>query len=289
MAAGDLITGDWELEYNGVLMGDGTPFLIAEIEGLLDLPDITSADTMRLRRHGLRAGDDFAQGRTITVTVEVTSTDTVTFNEAIDQLMLASTPGGNPIPLVFQIPGVAGSGKRAVWCRPRQRSLPIGREFYYELPLAVIEFYSVDPRIESSVLGTDSTTLPTAGGGLNFNATAPFTFGAVSVGGTLNLANDGNFDASPDIVITGPVTNPSIESITQDKTLSFAITLAVGETLVIDTEQRTVMLNGTASRYSTLDTDAEWFTLQPGNNEVRFQAATTTAATMQISWRSAWV
>lgn len=289
MAAGDLITGDWQAEYNGVLLGDGTPFLISQVTGLLDLPDITTADQSRLRRHGLRAGDDFTAGRRFAFTLEISSTDTVTFSDAVDQLMAATTPGGDPAALVFQIPGVAGSGKRTVFCRPRRRSLPVGREFYYELPLATIEFYSVDPRIESNTLGSDSTTLASAGGGLNFNATAPFTFGAVSVGGTLNLANAGNFDAAPTITITGPVTNPAIESITQDKTLSFTITLATGETLVIDTEERTVLLGGTASRYNTLDTDAEWFTLQPGNNEIRFQAATTTAATMDITWRSAWV
>lgn len=287
--AGELVTGDWEVEYNGILMGDGTPFLISQVQGLLDLPDITSADKTRMRRNGLRAGDDFTQGRKITLTVEVSSTDTVTFDEAVDQLMAASTPAGPPLPLVFQIPGVAGGGKRVIYCRPRKRSLPIGREFYYELPLAVIEFYSVDPRIESNTLNSEDTTLPTAGGGLNFDAVAPFTFGAVSVGGTLELENDGNFAANPVIVFEGPVTNPSIESLTQDKTLSFSITLASGETLEVDTEERTVLLNGTANRYNTLDTTAEWFDLDPGTNEVRYQAATITASTMTVTWRSAWV
>ena len=287
--AGELVTGDWELEYNGVLMGDGTPFLISQVEGLLDLPDITSADKSRLRRNGLRAGDDFAQGRTVIVTVEICATDSVTFDDAVDLLMVASAPTGPPLPLVFQIPGVAGGGKRVVNCRPRQRSLPIGREFYYEIPLAVIEFYSLDPRLETNELNTASTSLPSAGGGLNFNAVAPFTFGAVSVGGTLELQNEGNFVANPVVVFEGPVTNPSIESITQDKTLSFTITLASGETLEVDTEERTVLLNGTASRYNTLDTTAQWFDLQPGTNEVRYQAATITTSTMTVTWRSAWV
>lgn len=289
MATGDLVTADWQMEYNGVALGDGSPFLVTQVEGLLDLPDIVSGDRQRLRRHGLIAGDDFTNGRVVQLTLEVSGNDSYSFSQAVDMLMDASAPGGSEIPLVFQIPGVAGSGKRRMNARPRRRSMPVGREFYYELPLAVLEFYSTDPRIYTNSLDSQVTSLPTAGGGLGFNATAPFTFGAVSVGGTLTLNNAGNFQTSPSIVLEGPVTNPSIESLTADKTLSFTITLGVGETLEIDTENRTVMLNGTSSRYNTLDSTAQWFTLAPGDNEVRYQASTITASTMTITWRSAWV
>lgn len=289
MAIGDLVTTDWQMEYNGIGIGDGTPFSVAQVEGLLNLPELVSADRSRLRRHGLLPGDDFTNGRSIVLTLEVSGTDTVTFDEAIEQLMLMTTPGAPEQPLVVQVPGVAGGGKRWVNCRPRRRSLPIGREFYYELPLAVVEFYSTNPRIFDATAGSEAVSLASAGGGLNFNAVAPLTFGAVSAGSTLNLVNTGNFYSSPIINIFGPVTNPRVESITQDKTLAFGITLAADESLVIDTELRTVLLNGTASRYNTLTTDSEWFDLQPGNNEVRFQAATVTASTMTITWRSAWV
>ena len=289
MAAGDLITGDWQAEYNGVLLGDGTPFHIAQIDGLLDLPDIRSSDTVRMRRHGLRAGDDYTAGRRVVLTLEVSSTDTVSFSAAVDQLMVATTPGGEPAPLVFQIPGVAGSGKRSVMCRPRRRSLPVGREFYYQLPLATIEFYSVDPRIESSALLAQSTDLETAGGGLNFNAVAPFVFGATAEGGVMTISNDGNFTASPTFTFTGPVSNPRVENLTHGQTLSFTITVADGDTLVVDTDQRTVLLNGTASRYSTMDFGSNWVNFQPGVNEITYRASTTTTTTMTTTWRSAWV
>lgn len=289
MATGDLVTADWQMEYNGVALGDGSPFLIAQVEGLLSLPDIVNADRERLRRHGLTPGDDFTSGRTVTLTLEVSSNDTYTFAEAVDLLMNATAPGSDEQPLVLQVPGVAGSGKRRVNCRPRRRSLPIGREFYYELPMATVEFYATDPRVYDDTEQSKQTTLPSAGGGLSFDAVAPFTFGAVSVGGTLNLNNAGSFQTSPTIVVEGPVTNPTIESLTAGKTLGFTITLGASDTLTIDTENRTVLLNGTANRYNTLDSDSEWFTLQPGNNEVRYQASTFTASTMTITWRSAWV
>lgn len=287
--AGELITGDWQLEYNGVLLGDDTPFLVAQITGLLDLPFITSADKMMLRRNGLRAGDDFTGGRSIVLTLEIASTDTVTFSDAVDLLTAATAPTGPPLPLVFQLPGVAGGAKRVVYCRPRKRSLPVGRDFYYELPIATIELFSVDPRIEDNQLNSASTTLPTAGGGLNFNAVAPIVFGAMVEGGTLQLENSGNFATNPTFTLSGPVTNPRIESLTQDSTLSFNISLSADETLVVDTQKRTVMLNGTANRYNTLNTDAQWFDFSPGVNDIRYVAATTTSSTMTVTWRSAWV
>lgn len=288
---GDLVTADWQMEYDGIALGDGSPYLLAQVEGLLNLPDLLTTDSNRLRRHGQIAGDDFAAGRSVVLTLEVGADDATaaTFNAAVDELVALTTPGGPEIPLYFQIPGVAGGGKRIVMCRPRRRNLAIGREFYYGLPLATVEFYSTNPRILSADLYEETTTLPSAGGGLSFDITPDFVFGAVSIGGTLTLQNEGTFNSSPIIRIDGPVTNPRVESITQGKTLALDITVGVGEYLTIDTELRTVLLDDTASRYNALTTTSQWFDLSPGENEVRFQASTPTAATMTIAWRSAWV
>lgn len=289
MATGDLVTADWQAEYNGVALGDGTPFLIAQIDGLLDLPEVRSADKVRLRRNGLTAGDDFTGGRAITVTLEVAQTGTTSFNDAVDQLARLTAPGGPERPLVLQIPGVAGGGKRWVYCKPRRRSLPIGREFFYGLTAATVEFFSTDPRIFAADQGSASTTLATAGAGLTFPATFPVTFGAAAIGGLLSVTNAGSFATSPTIRIDGPVSNPRIENVTAGRTLAFDITLDAGDYLLVDTEQRTVMLNGTTSRYNALASASVWFELEPGTSEVRFSAPLTSAATMLMTWRSAWV
>ena len=105
----------------------------------------------------------------------------------------------------------------------------------------------------------------------------------------MSVSNEGNFTANPTFTFAGPVTNPRVDNLTHDQSLSFTTTVADGDTLVVDTEQRTVLLNGTASRYSTLDFGSDWIEFQPGINEIRYQAATTTTTTMTTTWRSAWV
>jgi hypothetical protein len=289
MPAGDLVVADWQMEYGGVLFGDTTSYSIARIEGLLDTPELRSADRQRLRRHGLIPGDDFLNGRTITVALEVFGDSDATFATAVASLQGALIPCEDEAALYFQVPGVAGGEKRLLYCRPRKLSLPVDLDFFYRLPIAMVQFFATDPLIYDGTEDSEVSTLPTAGGGLEFPATAPFTFGAVSTGGTINAVNSGTFHTSPTFRIDGPVTNPRIENVTTGQTLSFTGTVADGDYLEVDVDARTVLLNGTASRYSWIDADAEWWDLPPGTSEVTFRASTTTAATLTMTWRSAWV
>lgn len=289
MAAGDLVVADWQMEYGGVLFGDSSAFAIARIEGLLDTPELRSSDRQRLRRHGLIPGDDFLNGRTITVTFEVFGEDQATFNEAVERFQGALVPCDDEAPLYFRIPGVAGGGKRLINCRPRRLSMPVDLDFFYRLPLATVQFYATDPLIYEGTEQSAISTLPTAGGGLEFDLTFDAVFGAVSTGGTIAATNEGTFDTSPVFRIDGPVTNPRIENVTTGKVLSFTGTIPEGQYLLVDVDARTVLLNGTASRYSWIDRDAVWWDLPPGTNEVTFRASTTTEATLTMTWRSAWV
>jgi hypothetical protein len=81
--------------------------------------------------------------------------------------------------------------------------------------------------------------------------------------------------------------NPSITHQEQGLTLLFNITLAAGDFLVVDSGARSVLLGGTASRYSTL-AQPNWFDLSPlTSNTIRFNAASG-AGTLTFSYRNAW-
>lgn len=291
MAEGDLITADWSLEYRGLLMAGEGEIAIARIEGLVDLPPVRSGDQPLLRRHGSHPGDDFADVRTITVTVEFYAYSAARLAELVAAFQTATAPGSNEDPLVFQIPGVAGGGKARVWCRPRRRVLPVDFEdgWYHRIPTGVVEFVATDPALLDNTEQSASTTLPSAGGGLTFPAVFPLLFGAVSTGGAITAHNAGSFDADATFRIDGPCDNPRIESLTAGRTLAYNGTIAAGEYLLLDTKSRTVLLNGTASRYSQLDTSSRWFTLAPGDNQITFRATTPSAATMNMVWRSCWL
>lgn len=289
MAAGDLITTDWEMEFRDLLMGGSTSYSIVSVEGLLDLPEVTSSDQARLRRHGLRAGDDFLQGRAVTVTLEIYASSEAAFTAAISGLKSALRPGIAEVPLVFRLPSVAGGAKFQVNARVRKVSWPVTMAQFHRIPEVVVEFYSTDPRLYSNTLLTGTTTLPTGAGGLAFNAVAPFTFGATSTGGTLNLTNSGSWITPVVFRIDGPVTTPRIIHDDLGLELKLTLTVASGEYILLDSESRTILLGGTASRYADLSSTSRWFDLEPGVNTISFRGATTAAGSLSATYRSAWV
>lgn len=289
MAAGDLITTDWEMEFRELLMGGATAYSIVSVEGLLDVPEISTSDQARLRRHGLRPGDDFLGGRTITVTMEVYGDDNQAFALALKELKEAFRPGLSEAPVVFQFPNVAEGAKVRSNVRARAMAWPITQTHFHRLDEVVIEFYSTDPRVYSNTVGADSATLPTAGGGLSFDASPDFSFGATSTGGELTLTNSGNFQTPVAFRIDGPVQTPRIIHEALDQELELDLTLATGEFIILDSESRTVLLGGTASRYSSLTTDSSWFDLEPGVNIISFRGASTAAGSLSATFRSAWV
>ena len=287
---GELITEDWQMEFRETLLGSGTSFDIVSVEGLLDLPDLQTSDRLRLRRHGLYPGDDFVATRAVTVAFEVDAPEVADLNTTMSTLLELTRPGLEESPLSLQIPGVAGGGLRRVNVRPRRRVVPVNLDFFYGLPIVTIQFVATDPRIYDGTPWLVLTALPSGGGGLLFPATPPLTFVASSDTGDVNAENDGTFPVSPIIRIDGPITDPTIENLEAGKTIELSIVVASGDYLLIDTEARSVMLNGTASRYSELTATSEWWALEPGSNTIRFRSSTNTEdAVLSLSYRSAWL
>jgi phage-related protein len=189
----------------------------------------------------------------------------------------------------MQIPGVADGNKFRLWARPRRRNAPINREWYYNIPIVTIEMVATDPRLYADTESSQAIALPSAGGGLTFNASPNLTFGAVSTGGEQTLNNAGTFKTSPVFKILGPVTDPRLINTTTDETWHWEGTVASGDFLTVDMEDRTVLLNGTASRYDGLTSSSVFWDLAPGDNSVQYRAAAFTASTATATWRSAWV
>lgn len=136
------------------------------------------------------------------------------------------------------------------------------------------------------------TGLPLITGGRSYDRTYPLTYGTAGVdSGTISATNDGNVPAHWTARIDGPVANPYIELASAEDSnprLSFAITLAAGEYLVIDSLSATVMLNGTASRQNAIVGGSRWFRLPPGTTDVRFNAQSyVDGAQLTLSWRAA--
>jgi hypothetical protein len=287
------VSSDWQAEYAGLLLGDGTVYEIREIQGLADQPDLRTSDRARLRRHGLLPGDDFLAARAVTVDLEVFGADDAAFAAAMAALKLALAPGNPEAPLTFKVPGVAGGGIRRLNARPRKLALPVDLDrFFYRQPTATVLFEASDPRLYDDALSSVSTGLAVSPSGLVWNLTWNLSWGASSSSGSIFAVNAGTFPTPPVFRIDGPVTNPSVENITTGEKLALSadggLVVGAGEFVELDTDARTVLLGGTASRYSKLSADSTWFDLKPGTTELKFRGTTAGAPTLTVTWRSAW-
>jgi hypothetical protein len=287
MAVGDLVTEDWGFEFRGLAFGGTSDYLIAPgVTGLADNPDVATSDRRRLRRHGLHPGTDWFMGREIVIPVEITADDTATWEarlSAIKQAMDVTDTGEDE--LVFQVPGVAGGGVRFVYARPRGLAVPLDLNYYYEIPIVSLRFGCTSPDIYDLTATTATSPILTGGAsGAPWSFTWPLGWGTVFTT-SFYTTNTGTRAAEWTATIPGPVTNPTLVHVGQSRALEFTITIADGDELVVDSATRTVLLNGTANRYSTVS--GEWWTIGPGVNELSYGADSGTS-TVEIVYRSTW-
>src|SRR6266545_1375209 len=202
------------MSYAGLLVGDGTAYELASVEGLADQPDLRTSDRTRLRRHGMLPGDDFLDGRSLVVTLEVFGADDPSFQAAIDALKLAFRPGNPESPVVFQVPGVAGGGQRRISARPRKLALPVDIDrFFYRQPIATIQLDATDPRLYDDNQLSLAANLAAGVPGLTWNLTWPLSWGGASTSGSVFATNAGTFPTPLLVRFDGPVTNPGVERV----------------------------------------------------------------------------
>lgn len=156
-------------------------------------------------------------------------------------------------------------------------------------------FVGLDPRYYSDPLTVVVTGLSEQTGGLTVPFTVPFWIDGYTIGGRLNLTNEGTADAPLFIRIDGPVVNPRLVLAAPDGSTQtidfFDLTLGAGQWVEIDTASGTALLNGEAGssvRGSTVWT-MDPYPLRPGVNVLRFFAAEFSEdAQVTVEYRSAW-
>jgi hypothetical protein len=280
---------DYQLQIGDlVLGGQGNDYIVHTWSGL-GIPEVRNSDSARPQDHGSFYGPDYLGARLISldVTVRGASPDATVVNldELLREWYLDSTVDVNATkPITFKLPG---QDERILMGRPRRAAFPAGR-IIGQRATGSLEYHAADPRFYSSAEHDASLLLPTATSGRGYDKSFNYGYGGAGSGGVVQITNAGTFTTRPRARIDGPVSNPFLENQTAGQTITFAITLASDEYLEIDFDDRTVLLNGTASRYYTKSGD--WWELAPGANDVRFGATgTDPAASATIYWRDAWL
>lgn len=275
------------LSFNGLDL-NADPYYVQSLDGLLSSPEIRTADKPLVSRNGLVAGIDKYSGRSVVLALELICSDETTFNDAVNNFKVAFAAPSASSPLTFTIPGVANGTAARLNVRPRKVSLPI--EFIYQdyVGVANVEFYATDALIYSENESVVSLDVFQPSEGRTYDREYDVTYGAGGFVGSAFLTNQGSALAPIFIRIYGPVTDPRITNVTTGQTLALTADILAGQFVELDTANRTIMLDGTADRYSYLTTP-EWWGLQPGANEIRYSAGFSTGSFATIAYRSAWI
>jgi hypothetical protein len=227
---------------------------------------------------------EYEQGRTIVLS-GTAYCDTGSVETYLDSLKSNYAPSRTVIPFYFKAPGV---DERVLFVKP------LGCKYDWEQARRTgrtrIQFkmFAEDPRLYTADLVSVNVPFAEEGTiGFGFNLSFNLDFGGSSGTDGVFVTNSGNRSTPPLFTINGPCTSPVIRDDTYGHVLTFNITLAAGETLVVDPHYKTVKLNGVTSRRSTL-ADPDWFFLEPGDTFIRYSAASGAGSSLDIEYRAAW-
>jgi hypothetical protein len=277
---------DFTFQLNGgvVLNDDGFPFVdIDKVSGLDNSP---YRETIR-DHEGADGGfmdAEFEKGRDVVLEGTVYGSS-ASVEAYLDSLKSNYAPVQQPIPFVFKAPGVV---ERLIYVKPRGCRYDWDTARRLGMTPIQLLMFAEDPRIYDSTLSSQLLSYGgDAGLGLAFPVGFNINFGGGATPGGGTVSNSGNRNTPIIFVITGPVQNPILQNTTTGHTLGFTITLAAGETLTINTRDRTVYLNGNINRRNTMTT-VDWFDLVPGNNFIGYGGLSGTGSTVSVTFRSAW-
>ncbi|MFB7324111.1 phage tail protein [Streptomyces sp. NPDC056190] len=289
LAPGSLIIQDGQMQWAGLLIGPGTPFAVdrAGLTGWEDLPEYDASDAERPTSHGAWPGARYAKPRKIGATIVLMPEYSATA-EAVRALRQAFALLDEERWLTVRLHGEM-LGVRA---RIAQRVVPTDRGFATQGSSRMsIQWLATDPRRYTVNEEIATTTPPQPESGLTWPLTWPLNWGEAKSTGDAAVENTGSAPTHPVIVFSGPCSMPTVTERVSRRRLRYAIDLAAGDELVVDTAAGTVMLNNTASRRHTAMADSspeELFVLEPGRTELSFRPDESTEdALLTVRWRSA--
>lgn len=277
--------------------GAGQGVQVLQVDGLESIPELRTQDTSRGYMDGAFSGRDFLQSRSITFQLQImgdANTPQASFQAYLAELRQYLVPqrAGTGV-LQFNIPG---RGVQRVNARVRRRQITLDPVYTYGRVTALVEFFCPDPRIYDDTLNSYSLTTSASGTPVrSYNRTYNLTYvGSGGATGTVTVTNNGNYETWPTITIGsitsgGACTAPIITNLTTGDILSFpGLSMSATDVLVIDTDLRTVLLNGVAAR-NAMSNSSRWFTL-PANvsQTLQFTVAAGTQVA-QVNYRNAYI
>ncbi len=282
------------ITYRGETFGGSSDIGLVALRGFEDL-DVEEMIAPLPRYHGGVSVTAYARSRRIEVELRVRPS---TRSRAL--LSFQPEPETEfPMVIVWEDELEVADTTERVECRVLRRgSVSRDRTTEFNPHILIVELVASDPAIYVDVLSSDSLAVFAPSAGLSYPVTYPKAYGAGGSGAGTIVDNAGDWETWPTLKINGPssgtLTDPIIENVTTGKTIELnangGVSIGVGQQLIVETHpvRRSILFAIGASRYGRLSDASEFWPLEPGNNELRFRATgTTTAATVDVEWRSA--
>lgn len=275
---------DFQVEFNGFLMGAGTAFEIPPTADFLDMAAIKTMDQQRVWADGSWSGPDFADVVLPSMPVEISGVSPTDFYANVAAFRSVFTPQSTAVPLWVKLPGLPAQGIPA---KTNKRSMPIGIEWNGGFTAAAVQWRCPDPAWQSVPRTLNLTASGSTGSGMTFPLfTAVYDVLDYGTTGTSpasgSLSNAGNTPAWPYVVVTGPVSGFSI--VIDGNTVTYTDTVPAGQTVTIDYKSGYATLTGGVDRTTKLS--SRQFSPVTATSSAFFSAASGTAAiTVADLWR----
>lgn len=259
--------------------------VLTEITGL-DSPEVRENADDLVQMDGGIHGDFFFGRRPVVLSGIILNPASVDDrNRKMTKLMQASNAMRDDATLTWTL---QGNNQQFLSVR-RQQPLRITEAWQKQFQCSLV---AADPRIYSTTLNsvTAAASAASTNVGRIYDKGYDIDYGGTTVAGGLVISNDGNAVTYPILTVTGPGVNPQILNFTTGQSINLIYTLGAGESLVIDTLNRTVLLNGTSSRYGSIDfSTTQWWGLVGGLNDIRQGWTSQAGASLTVQYRSAWI
>lgn len=278
-------TVDMQVSVAGLLMGPQTPYQLAGFNPWIRTARTTQSGE-RAWNHGSWSGKEFLQESAVPLRVFINAGTTGDWLRAHQAMAAAFAPSqdGTDAEMRFRIDGT----EYVMFGRPRMVE-PETDLIVLGVGFTRCAFVGLDPLIYAGVESIVDTGLPSTSGGVEFPATYPVEFDAITTSGARQVTNDGTADTALTLRIDGPVTEPqvSLSRGTDVQTIRFNLALDANQWLTVDCANRTVELNDVASRRGQASGDFP--ILAPGTSELSWTANSYhSSALLTATWRSAW-
>lgn len=281
------VTNSYSFSFNGqVFGGAGSPYQILSVDGLEGVPAIRSQDDNRGYNDGMFSGQDFYGGRTISIifnTFGSGATSAQTNFNTIQGKLLPQQSGTTP--LYFLLPP---SGEQFINARVRALRTTVNPEYTYGYITSQVDFFCPNPFYFDSTLQTASLSISNPLG-RTYNRIYNLIYGGGSLATTTAVTNSGRVTAYPTITLNGPITNPTLGNVTENKYLTFTGTYSNTDSLVVDLYNKLVTLNGVTAR--NLLTSGDWFSAPVGTTQFYMTGTNTLAGTTTatVNWYNTYV